>query len=73
MQVQSLVLDEADTLIDDSFIEKIESLVKRMSQAQLTLVSATLPRKLPDILVPYEGTMEQVRIGYILILLIFLF
>lgn len=59
-EVQWLVLDEADTLIDDSFIERMESLVKRMSQAQIILVSATLPRKLPDILAPYASSIEQV-------------
>lgn len=59
-EVRWLVLDEADTLIDDSFIERMEGLVKRMAQAQLILVSATLPRKLPDMLAPYEQTMEQV-------------
>lgn len=59
-QVLYFVLDEADTLLDDGFIDRVEVLIKRMSQAQLILVSATLPRKLPDILAPYESRMEQV-------------
>ncbi|XP_066248009.1 probable ATP-dependent RNA helicase DDX28 [Euwallacea similis] len=59
-EVQTLVLDEADSLTDDSFVERIEALVNKMSQAQLVLVSATLPRKLPDILVPYGETMKHV-------------
>ncbi|CAG9764690.1 unnamed protein product [Ceutorhynchus assimilis] len=59
-EVQSLVLDEADTLMDDSFQEKLEILIKRMSQAQLVLVSATLPKKVSDILVPYADNMQQV-------------
>ncbi|XP_060529973.1 probable ATP-dependent RNA helicase DDX28 [Cylas formicarius] len=58
--VRWVVFDEADTLLDDSFIERVETLIKKMSQAQLILVSATLPRKVPDCLAPYEATMEQV-------------
>ncbi|KAH1003256.1 hypothetical protein HUJ05_011188 [Dendroctonus ponderosae] len=57
---QALVLDEADSLTDDSFAERVESLVRRMPQAQLALVSATLPRRLPDVLQPYSETMERV-------------
>ncbi|KAJ8912255.1 hypothetical protein NQ315_008846 [Exocentrus adspersus] len=46
-EVLHTVLDEADTLIDDSFIDRME-------------VSATLPRKLPDILCPIESTLQHV-------------
>lgn len=56
------MLDEADTLLDDGFIEKIDILIKRMCQAQIILVSATLPKILPSILEPYEVTMEKVKI-----------
>ncbi|KAL1500803.1 hypothetical protein ABEB36_006245 [Hypothenemus hampei] len=58
--VENLILDEVDTLIDDSFIERMEGLLKRMSQAQLIFVAATLPKKLPDILTPYEESMQQI-------------
>ncbi|XP_018560863.1 probable ATP-dependent RNA helicase DDX28 isoform X2 [Anoplophora glabripennis] len=54
------VLDEADTLIDDSFIERMNSLLKRVSQSQIILVSATLPRQLPDVLIPIESTLKHV-------------
>ncbi|XP_069691815.1 probable ATP-dependent RNA helicase DDX28 [Periplaneta americana] len=59
-----VVLDEADTLLDDSFNEKLCHFLKRFSfqfqgpstpmvvpaGVQLTLVSATMPTSLPDIL-----------------------
>ncbi|KAG5883916.1 hypothetical protein JTB14_032139 [Gonioctena quinquepunctata] len=54
------VLDEADTLIDDSFIERMSSLIRRLSQSQMILVTATLPRSLPEILVPYEQSLKHV-------------
>lgn len=60
LQVSTLVLDEADTLTDDSFVERIEILLKRMAQAQIILVSATLPRTLPDVLQPYGEAMQHV-------------
>ncbi|XP_013175941.1 PREDICTED: probable ATP-dependent RNA helicase DDX28 [Papilio xuthus] len=58
--VHHVVLDEADTLLDDSFIGKVENLLKKFGiqykvqiQAppvgcQLTLVSATMPHELPE-------------------------
>lgn len=58
-----VILDEADTLLDDSFNEKVCHLLKRFQfsghadestslpeRSQLTLVSATMPRSLPAIL-----------------------
>ncbi|KAJ8942905.1 hypothetical protein NQ314_009880 [Rhamnusium bicolor] len=59
-EVQYTVLDEADTLIDDSFIERMNGLIKRVSQSQIILVSATLPRQLPEILSFLEPTMKHV-------------
>lgn len=58
--VKYAVLDEADTLIDDSFVDRMEGLIKRMSQSQLLLVSATIPRKLPPVLAPIETTLKHV-------------
>ncbi|KPI92959.1 putative ATP-dependent RNA helicase DDX28 [Papilio xuthus] len=58
--VHHVVLDEADTLLDDSFIGKVENLLKKFGiqykvqiqsppvGCQLTLVSATMPHELPE-------------------------
>ncbi|XP_022123933.2 probable ATP-dependent RNA helicase DDX28 [Pieris rapae] len=58
--VHHVVLDEADTLLDDSFIEKLVALMKKFrihyksemkappEGCQITLVSATLPHELPE-------------------------
>nr|XP_023026047.1 probable ATP-dependent RNA helicase DDX28 isoform X1 [Leptinotarsa decemlineata] len=54
------VLDEADTLMDDSFVERISSLIRRLSQSQMILVTATLPRTFPEILVSYENSLRHV-------------
>lgn len=59
-EARFLVLDEADTLIDDSFIERIDSIIKRVSGSQIILVSATLPRKLPEVLAPIEQELRHV-------------
>ncbi|CAH1103895.1 unnamed protein product [Psylliodes chrysocephalus] len=59
-EVEYMVLDEADTLIDDSFVDRMESLIKRVPKSQIILVSATLPKKLPPVLTPIEQTIKQV-------------
>ncbi|KAL0831579.1 hypothetical protein ABMA28_002364 [Loxostege sticticalis] len=58
--VHHVVLDEADSLLDDSFIGKVSNLMKKFSirykveiqtppvGCQLTLVSATMPHELPE-------------------------
>lgn len=58
--VHHVVLDEADTLLDDSFIDKLSNLLKKFKihykveiktppkGCQVTLVSATLPYELPE-------------------------
>lgn len=58
--VHHIVLDEADTLLDDSFVDKLSHLLKKFgiqykvqiqtppSGCQLTLASATLPHELPS-------------------------
>ncbi|XP_075974230.1 putative ATP-dependent RNA helicase Dbp21E2 [Anticarsia gemmatalis] len=58
--VHHVVLDEADTLLDDSFVDKLSHLLKKFgirykveiqtppSGCQLTLVSATMPHELPE-------------------------
>lgn len=58
--VQHTVLDEADTLTDDSFDERITSLLKRVSQSRIVLVSATLPKHLPDSLKPIESELVEI-------------
>ncbi|KAK4887552.1 hypothetical protein RN001_003823 [Aquatica leii] len=57
--VEMAVFDEADTLIDDSFIERLTGIVKRLSQSQIILVSATLPTSLPAILEPYSDRLVK--------------
>ncbi|XP_056630984.1 probable ATP-dependent RNA helicase DDX28 [Diorhabda sublineata] len=59
-EVKFTVLDEADTLIDDSFVDRMESLIKRMPQSQILLVSATIPRKLPPVFEPIEMSLRHV-------------
>ncbi|KAF2904950.1 hypothetical protein ILUMI_01231 [Ignelater luminosus] len=54
------VLDEADTLLDDSFIDRLTGIIKRVPQSQLTLVSATSPNKIPAILEPYEQNLVYI-------------
>ncbi|EFA01460.2 ATP-dependent RNA helicase vasa, isoform A-like Protein [Tribolium castaneum] len=58
-EVQFCVLDEADTLIDDSFVDRIVSIIRRMPLAKTILVSATMPKTLPEALKPIESNMEQ--------------
>lgn len=54
------VLDEADTLTDDSFIERLAGIVRKIPQSQMILVSATLPKFLPDCLKPIEERLQHV-------------
>ncbi|XP_068908021.1 probable ATP-dependent RNA helicase DDX28 [Tenebrio molitor] len=53
------VFDEADTLVDDSFVDRIGSLYKKVPQSKIILVSATLPKSLPDCLKPLEPHLQQ--------------
>ncbi|XP_050347317.1 probable ATP-dependent RNA helicase DDX28 [Nymphalis io] len=58
--IHHIILDEADTLLDDSFIDKLANLMKKFAiqfkveiktppkGCQVTLVSATLPHELPE-------------------------
>lgn len=58
--VHHIVLDEADTLLDDSFVEKLSHLLKKFGihykvdiqvppvGCQITLASATMPHELPE-------------------------
>lgn len=58
--VSYAVFDEADTLIDDSFIERLSSIVKRVTTSQIILVSATMPTNIPAILQPYNNSFVNV-------------
>lgn len=74
--VHHVVLDEADTLLDDSFNEKLCHFLKKFkfqykganmlttlpSGVQMTLVSATMPTSLTDILNPVIETESLVRV-----------
>lgn len=53
------VMDEADTLLDDSFVERISVIFKRVPQSKIILVSATMPKSIPDILKPIEPNLEH--------------
>jgi superfamily II DNA/RNA helicase len=51
-QVSSVVLDESDTLLDDSFNEKISYYLRKFpfhATTQLVLVSATMPTSIEDV------------------------
>lgn len=56
-RVEHVVIDEADTLLDESFSEKLSYILKRFpfsfskteKGVQLTLVSATMPTLIPDV------------------------
>lgn len=55
-----LVFDEADTLLDNSFVEIVTKLIGRMPKSQTILVSATIPQTLPDVLKPLEDNLKQI-------------
>ncbi|XP_044254909.1 probable ATP-dependent RNA helicase DDX28 [Tribolium madens] len=57
--LQYAVLDEADTLVDDSFVDRISSIIRRIPRAKIILVSATMPKTLPQVLKPIEINLEQ--------------
>lgn len=59
-EVEYTVLDEVDTLLDDSFVERMESLIKRVSHSQFILVSATYPKQLPSVLQPIEQILMPI-------------
>ncbi|KAJ3646333.1 hypothetical protein Zmor_023925 [Zophobas morio] len=58
-QVLYTVLDEADTLVDDSFSERMFSVIKRLPQSKIVLVSATMPKTIPEYLKPIEPSLMQ--------------
>ena len=68
-RVQHLVLDEADTLFDDSFNEGILEVVRRLQlinkglgkRAQVVLVGATMPAEVDRVMGDYVGdTFEKI-------------
>ncbi|XP_046738331.1 probable ATP-dependent RNA helicase DDX28 isoform X2 [Diprion similis] len=74
--IRHVVIDEADTLFDDSFSEKVLHILKKITfnspemktsselpgTAQLTLVSATMPKDLPVTLEAVIDTDSLVRL-----------
>ncbi|KRT78758.1 helicase, partial [Oryctes borbonicus] len=56
-KVLHVVFDEADTLLDDSFVDKVDTLTKRVSQSQIIFASATLPKKFPE---AFEPIMQNI-------------
>ncbi|XP_022913498.1 probable ATP-dependent RNA helicase DDX28 [Onthophagus taurus] len=59
--VAHTVFDEADTLLDDSFNDRIGLITKRVSQSQFILVSATLPKNIPDFLQPITEQLVTIK------------
>lgn len=59
-QVTHTVLDEADTLIDDSFMERVGPIMSKVQQSQVIFVSATVPRIIPEQLQPITQSMVHV-------------
>ncbi|XP_077286914.1 putative ATP-dependent RNA helicase Dbp21E2 [Arctopsyche grandis] len=68
-----VVLDEADTLLDDSFNAKLVHFLKKISfvyqatvpptGSQLTLVSATMPTNLPEVLSDFIDVESLARVS----------
>lgn len=54
-RLEFLVLDEADQLLDFGFSKIIESLVKKCTEAQIGLFSATIPAQLDDFVAKIFG------------------
>ncbi|XP_018332350.2 probable ATP-dependent RNA helicase DDX28 isoform X2 [Agrilus planipennis] len=54
------IIDEADTLLDDSFEERVAVILKKTVQSQIVLVSATIPKNLPEYLKPIEAALTQI-------------
>lgn len=62
-RVQSIVLDEADEMLDMGFAEEVEGILKEIPEtAQRALFSATMPDAVKKIVDRYLGIYEEVRI-----------
>lgn len=60
--VQTIVLDEADMLMDQGFFELISEILTRLNSAQILVFSATIPVKLNHIIEKFVGKSQVVDI-----------
>lgn len=62
-QVRTVVLDEADEMLDMGFIEDIEAILQQTpAERQTALFSATMPRPIVDLAQRYMKTPERITV-----------
>ena len=59
--VKFTVLDEGDSLLDDTFNDRLQIIIRRVALSQIILVSATLPKNPPECLADVLADSVQVK------------